>query len=53
MLEKHLMEIFNNINEGVYILNKEGQYIYCNSAFLKMVGATKDDIIKEKENNFN
>lgn len=41
-----LGEIFDNINEGVYILNRQGDYIYCNSAFLKMVGATREDALK-------
>lgn len=41
-----LREIFDNINEGVYILNKSGDYIYCNTAFLKMVGATMEAVLE-------
>ena len=40
-----LSEVFDSINEGIYILNRQGDYIYCNSAFLKMVGATRDDAL--------
>ena len=40
-----LTDIFDNINEGIYILNREGDYIYCNRAFLKMVGATKEAVL--------
>ncbi len=39
-----LSEIFDNINEGIYILDRRGDYIYCNTAFLKMVGATREEI---------
>lgn len=41
-----LSEVFDSINEGIYILNRQGDYIYCNSAFLKMVGATRDDVLE-------
>ena len=41
-----LSEVFDSINEGIYILNRQGDYIYCNSAFLKMVGATRDDVME-------
>ena len=34
MKDPHLLEIFDSINEGIYILDKTGNYIYCNSAFL-------------------
>ena len=40
-----LNEIFDNINEGIYVLDRRGNYIYCNSAFLKMVGATREDVL--------
>lgn len=50
MKELHLLEIFDSINEGIYILDKNGNYIYCNSAFLKMVGATKEEV--ESQNAF-
>ena len=39
-------EIFDHINEGVYILNAQGDYIYCNQAFLKMVGATREEALE-------
>lgn len=38
-------DIFDHINEGVYILNRQGDYIYCNQAFLKMVGATREEAL--------
>ena len=50
MKDPHLLEIFDSINEGIYILDKTGNYIYCNSAFLKMVGATKEEV--ETQNAF-
>ena len=37
--------IFDNINEGVYVLDRQGDYIYCNSAFLKMVGASREEAL--------
>ena len=40
-----MAEIFDNINEGIYILNRKGDYIYCNNAFLKMVGATREEAL--------
>ena len=40
-----LAEIFDNINEGIYILNRQGDYIYCNNSFVKMVGATREDVL--------
>jgi len=40
-----LEEIFDSINEGIYVLNRQGDYIYCNSAFLKMVGATREEVL--------
>ena len=41
-----LSEIFDNIDEGVYILDNCGNYIYCNTAFLKMVGdVSREDIL--------
>jgi len=40
-----LAEIFDNINEGIYILNRKGDYIYCNNSFLKMVGATREEAL--------
>ena len=40
-----LAEIFDNINEGIYILNRKGDYIYCNNSFLKMVGATREEVL--------
>jgi len=40
-------EIFDNMDEGVYILNRQGDYIYCNRAFLTMVGnASREDILE-------
>lgn len=39
-------EVFDSINEGIYVLDKEGNYIYCNSSFLKMVGASKEEVLK-------
>lgn len=41
-----MAEIFDNINEGIYILNRKGDYIYCNNAFLKMVGATREEALR-------
>lgn len=40
-----LAEIFDSINQGIYILNKHGDYIYCNTAFLKMVNANREDVL--------
>lgn len=40
-----IFEIFDNMNEGVYILNSQGDYIYCNQAFVKMVNGTREDIL--------
>ena len=39
------VEIFDSINEGIYVLDKSGAYIYCNSAFVKLTGATKETIL--------
>ena len=41
-----LNEIFDNINEGIYILDCRGNYIYCNNAFLKMVGGSREEVLK-------
>ena len=41
-----MVEIFGNINEGIYLLNRKGDYIYCNNAFLKMVGATREEALR-------
>lgn len=38
--------LFDNINEGVYVLNGAGDYIYCNRAFLKMVGASREEVLR-------
>ena len=39
--------MFDNISEGVYILDHAGNYIYCNRAFLQMVGgADREDILQ-------
>lgn len=38
--------LFDNIDEGVYVLDHAGNYIYCNSAFLKMVGASREEALK-------
>lgn len=40
-----LVEAFDSINEGIYIFDKDGNYIYCNSAFLKMVNASKEEAL--------
>lgn len=40
-----LAEIFDNINEGIYILDRDGNYIYCNNAFIKMVQATREAVL--------
>lgn len=40
------VEIFDSINEGIYVLDKSGAYIYCNSAFVKLTGGTKEEILK-------
>lgn len=40
------VEVFDSINEGIYVLDKDGNYIYCNSSFLKMVGASKEEVLK-------
>ncbi len=39
--------MFDNISEGVYILDHAGNYIYCNRAFLKLVGAAdREEILR-------
>ena len=39
--------IFDNISDGVYILDHAGNYIYCNRAFLRMVGgASREDVLQ-------
>ncbi|SMC68752.1 sigma-54 interaction domain-containing protein [Papillibacter cinnamivorans] len=38
--------MLDNINEGIYILNRDGDYIYCNSAFLRMIHADRDEVLK-------
>lgn len=40
-----LTDIFDNINEGIYILNRRGDYIYCNHAFIKMTNAGSKEAI--------
>lgn len=38
-------EIFDNINEGIYILDRKGDYIYCNRAFLALTNAPSKEAI--------
>ena len=38
--------IINNLHEGVYVLDKDGNYIYCNNAFLNMTGGSREEILK-------
>ena len=38
-------DIFDHVNEGIYILDRRGNYIYCNQAFLKMVGAAREEAL--------
>ena len=47
-MEKSLLKslIINNLHEGVYVLDKDGNYIYCNNAFLSMTGGSREDILK-------
>ncbi|WP_295617028.1 sigma 54-interacting transcriptional regulator [uncultured Intestinimonas sp.] len=39
-----ITDAFDNISEGVYVLDRKGDYVYCNRAFLKMVGATREEV---------
>jgi len=45
-LEKEL--IFNNIKDGVVFIDKDGYIKECNTAFLEMMGAKKEDMIGRK-----
>ena len=47
-MENNLLKslIINNLLEGVYVLDKYGNYIYCNNAFLSMTGGRREDILK-------
>ena len=37
---------FDNLSQGIYILDHAGNYIYCNRAFLDMVEADREDILQ-------
>ncbi len=42
-----LEKILESMTQGIYIVNRAGDYIYCNSAFQKMVNAnSKENILK-------
>lgn len=47
-MENNLLRslIINNLQEGVYVLDKYGNYIYCNNTFLSMTGGRREDILK-------
>lgn len=38
--------VFDNLSQGIYILDHAGNYIYCNRAFLDMVEADREDILQ-------
>ncbi|WP_326911226.1 sigma-54 interaction domain-containing protein [Sedimentibacter sp. MB31-C6] len=38
-------EMFNKLNDGIYITNEEGTTIYVNDAFLNLSGLTREQII--------
>ena len=42
MLAESFWEVmFDNLHQGIYVLDHVGRYIYCNRAFLQMTGAQK------------
>ena len=41
---KLLSSFFDSILTGIYVLNRDGDYIYANGAFLKMSGGEKGDL---------
>ena len=48
MLAESFWEVmFDNLHQGIYVLDHVGRYIYCNRAFLQMVGgASREDILQ-------
>lgn len=48
MLAESFWEVmFDNLHQGIYVLDHAGRYIYCNRAFLQMVGgASREDILQ-------
>lgn len=48
MLAESFWEVmFDNLHQGIYVLDHVGRYIYCNRAFLQMVGGvSREDILQ-------